>query len=301
VAVIAGGLAIAGILAAFTYVSPAQVTKSYNSGNLTVNVLEDSSRKFLAKVENNGPRLESAAAFVVKKGLNSDCEPQGIVVANFKLGNKNGRLVPNPDSIPANGSVTLDSTAANIGQIPPSTETTIYVMRLDPSSLRATDVLHAVQIQQSNSTDLEVFEKCLKESNRGYPVLFKLTDISKESQAYFTVDDGTNKFETAFFLRKDAPDFPAVYWPDSRQNWLQANFTKPSGPAPAWKEPQTLVVDIKTVASGKVQEFAQQIKLSEARLKTASLDFIDVARGNAVPIYPKYWEIDVDLQNKMVS
>lgn len=300
-AAIAAGLAIAGVIAAFLYVAPAQVTRSYISGNLTINVLEASSRKFLAKVENNGPALENAAAFAVKKGLNGDCEPQGIVAADFKLENKDGKLVPNPSSIPASGSVTIDSAAANINQIPPSTETTIYVLRIDPATLHATDVLHAVPIQQSNSTELERFESCLKASDKGYPLLFKLTNIPKGSQAYFTVDDGTKKFETSLFLRQNAPDFPAIFWPDSKQNWLQANFTKPAGPAPEWNMTQSLTLDVRTVISGQVNEFSQQIPLSNERPKTTSLDFVDVARGNAVPVYPKYWEIDVDVGDGKIS
>jgi hypothetical protein len=274
-----------------SYISPLRRLQSHNSGDLTINVLEDSGRKFSAKVENSGPTLENAAAFAVKKGLNSDCEPQGIVVADFKLENKGGKVVPNPDSIPAKGSVSIDSTAANISQIPPTKETTVYVLRLDPATLHATEVLHVVPIQQSNSTELEPFESCLKESNWGYPLLFKLANIPKGSQAYLTVDDGSSKFETSFFLRQNSPDFPAIYWPDSKQNWLQVNFTKPSGPAPAWDKSQSPTISVKTVISGKVQEFNQQIELSNDRLKVAPFDFVDVARGNAVPIYSKYWEI----------
>ena len=47
----------ATVIVSVLYFTPVQRITSYNSGNITVYVLEDSSRKFLAEVENNGPRL----------------------------------------------------------------------------------------------------------------------------------------------------------------------------------------------------------------------------------------------------
>lgn len=302
VAGIAGAGAVIAIIIALTYVAPAQVTKSYHSGAFTVNVIEDSNRRFLARLDNSGPALESAAAFAVKKGLNGDCEPQGVVAANFKLENKDGKVVMNPSSIPGSGSVTIDSSAAaNIGQIPASTETTIYVMKVDTGSLRAKEVVEKIPIQQSNYTDLQQFENCLAKSGSGYPLLFKLANIPKGSVSYFTVADGTSTYETSLRMDKNAPDFAAIYWPDAKQNWSQGNFTGPGGPAPAWKEPQAVTVNVKTVLSGTVQEFEQKLQLADDRLKAASLDFFEVAKGNVVPLYPKYWEIDVDLQNRVIS
>lgn len=69
--------------------------------------------------------------------------------------------MPNPDSIPANGSVNIDSQKANIAALPASTETTIYILQLEPNSIRATDVIHKFTMQQSNSTELEQYEDCL--------------------------------------------------------------------------------------------------------------------------------------------
>lgn len=293
-AIVAGAVIAAIAVVSILYMTPAQRITSYNSGDITVHVLEDSSRKFLTEVENSGLALDNAVAFAIKKGLNGDCEPQGIVVSNFKVENKDGNLVPNPDSIPANGRVTIDSASANLNNIPPSTETTIYILELAPSSIRATNVLHQIPIQQSNSTDLEQYEDCL--AGRGYPLLLKLTGLQKGSQAYFTVDNGGKKYETSFFLAPDAPDFPAVYWPD-RQNWLQANFTQQAGPAPAWQEPQTLNVTVRTVVAGHIKQFEAQVV---PELRTASLDFVEVAKGNAVPVYPKYWEVRIDLEHRTV-
>jgi hypothetical protein len=162
-----------------------------------VHVLEDSSRKFLAEVENSGPSLDNSAAFAVKKGLN-------------------GNLSPNHDSIPANGKVTIDSASANLNNIPPSTETTVYILQPEPGSIRAEGVLYTNPIQQSNSTELEQYEDCLAGS--GYPLLFRLTGLQKDSQAYLTVDGGGEKYETLFSIAQNAPDLDAVYWPDSKQN-----------------------------------------------------------------------------------
>ena len=297
-AVIVAGAAIAAITVVFVlYMTPVQRIASYNSGNITVHVLEDSSRKFLAEVENSGPALDNSAAFAVKKGLNGDCEPQGIVVSNFNVENKNGNLSPNPDSIPANGKVTIDSASANLNNIPPSTETAVYILQLEPGSIRAADVLYTIPIQQSNSTELEQYEDCL--AGAGYPLLFRLTGLQKGSQAYLTVDGGGGeKYETSFSIAQNAPDLDAVYWPDSRQNWLKGNFTQQSGPAPLWQEQQTLQISAKTVIAGHVEQFEAQVA---PELRTASLDFVEVAKGNAVPVYPKYWEVRIDLEQRTIS
>lgn len=53
--------------------------------------------------------------------------------------------------------------------------------------------------------------------------------------------------------------------------------------------------------SGQVQKFEKQVQLSGDGLKTVSLDFFEIAKGNVVPIYPKYWEVDIDLQNRAIS
>jgi hypothetical protein len=297
IASIAGACGIVAILFAVLYFVPAQVVTTYHSGNLDIQLLQDDSRKFLAKIENHGPALENAGAFAVKKGLNKNCEPQGIVVTSFQVENRGGRQVMNPSSIPAGGTVTIDSAKANLSTIPPSTETTVYIFRMDPSSLLAREVLHEVRIHQSNSTELEQYEDCL--AGRGYPLLLKLTGLQKGSQAYFTIIDDSSgeKYETSFSLAQNAPDFPAVYWPD-RQNWLHANFTRQSGPAPSWQEPHILDVAVKTVVAGKVEQFNARVT---PELRTTSLDFIEAAKGNAVPIYPRYWEVGVNLAGKAIS
>lgn len=299
-AVIAGAGA-AAIVVAMLYVIPAQVAGTYHSGPFTVSVLEDSNRRFLAKVENSGPPLENTAAFAVKKGLNADCEPQGIVAANFKIEDKDGKPALNPSSIPAGRSVTIDSSSANISQIPASTETAIYVLKVDPSTVRATQLIQKIPLQQSNQTELQQFEDCLAKSGSGYPLLFRLSNVQKGSLAYFTVDDGKAKYETSIRVEKNSPDLAAIYWPRANQSWSQGNFTRPGGPAPAWKEPQTITVNVKSVLSGQVQEFEKHVQLSGDKLKTVSLDFFEIAKGNVVPIYPKYWEVDIDLQNRAIS
>jgi hypothetical protein len=297
VAAIAGAAIAVIAVVLIAYITPTQRITSYHSDDITFHVLEDSSRKFLAQVENRGPALENAGAFAVKKGLNENCEPQGIVVTSFQVENRDGRQVMNPSSIPANSTVTIDSAKANLSTIPPSTETTVYIFRMDPSSLLAREVLHEVRIQQSNSTELEHYEGCL--AGRGYPLLLKLTGLQKGSQAYFTIIDDSSgeKYETSFSFAQNAPDFPAVYWPD-RQNWLQANFTRQSGPAPSWQEPHILDVTVKTVVTGKVEQFNARVT---PELRTTSLDFVEAAKGNAVPIYPRYWEVGVSLAGKAIS
>jgi hypothetical protein len=296
-AAIVAGAAIAAIAVVFIfYMAPVQRVASYNSGNITVHLLEDSSRKFLAEVENSGPSLDNAAAFAVKKGLNGDCEPQGIVVSNFQVENDNGNLSPNHDSIPANGKVTIDSASANLNNIPPSTETTLYILQLEPGSIRAAGVLYTIPIQQSNSTELEQYEDCLAGS--GYPLLFRLTGLQKDSQAYLTVDGGGEKYETSFSIARNAPDLDAVYWPDSKQNWLKGNFTQQSGLAPLWQGQQTLQISAKTVVAGHFEQFEAQVV---PELRMASLDFVEVAKGNTVPVYPKYWEVRVDLEQRTIA
>ena len=292
------GAAVATIAIVFiVYLTPVQRITSYHSGDITFHVLEDNSRKFLVQIENRGSTLENAGAFAVKKGFNENCEPQGIVVTNFQVENRDGGQAMNPSSIPANGTVTIDSAKANLSTIPPSMETTIYVLRMDPSSLLAQEVLHEVRIQQSNSTELQLYEDCL--AGRGYPLLLKLTGLQKGSQAYFTIidDNSGEKYETSFSLAQNAPDFQAIYWPD-RQNWLQANFTRQSGPAPSWQEPQALDISIRTVVAGKIEQFEAQ---TTPELRTASLDFVEAARGNPVPVYPRYWEVAIDLEQRTIS
>jgi hypothetical protein len=304
VAGVAGAIAAVGIIAGLLYVTPAQVVSStYHSDPFTVTVLEDSSHRFLAKIENAGPPLENTAVFAVKRGLNADCEPQGIVAANFKIENKGGKPVMDPSTIPAKGSVTVDSASANISQIPQSADIAIYVLKVDPSSLRAIELVQKIPIRQSNYTELQQFENCLLATSGSghYPLVFKLTNIPKGVLAYFTVNDGSASYETSFRLDKNAPDFAAIYWPDAKQNWSQGNFTRPGGPAPAWKEPHAVTVNVRTVLAGQVHEFEKQIELSDNRLKTTSLDFFEVARGNIVPAYPKYWQVQVDLQEGIIS
>jgi hypothetical protein len=296
-AIIAGVAIFATVIVSVLYFTPVQRVASYSSGNISVHVLEDSSRKFLAEVENNGPALDNSAAFAVKKGLNGDCEPQGVVVSNFKVENDNGNLSPNPDSIPANGKVTIDSASANLNNIPPSTETTVYILQLEPGSIRAAGVLYTIPIQQSNSTELKQYEECL--AGGGYPLLFRLTGLQKGSQAYLTVDGGDGeKYETSFSIAQNAPDLAAVYCPDSEQNWLKGNFTQQSGPAPLWQEQQTLQITAKTAIAGHIEQFEAQVV---PELRTASLDFVEVAKGNAVPVYPKYWEVRIDLEQRTIS
>jgi adenylate cyclase len=65
-----------------------------------------------------------------------------------------------------------------------------------------------------------------------------------------------------------------------------------------WQGQPTLQVSAKTVIAGHVEQFEAQIA---PELRTASLDFVEVAKGNAVPVYPKYWEIQIDLEQRTIS
>ena len=65
-----------------------------------------------------------------------------------------------------------------------------------------------------------------------------------------------------------------------------------------WQGQQTLQISAKTVIAGHVEQFEAQVAPG---LCTASLDFVEVAKGNAVPVYPKYWEVQIDLEQRTIS
>lgn len=295
-------------------------TKSISSGNFTVNIIEDSPTRLLAKVENNGPTLENTAAFLVKKGLNAKCEPRGIVVTNFKVGvQQGGKPVPNPSSIPGHSEVTIDSREANLAENPTGNdlETNLYVLKLQPNSIQATDLVQKVVIQQQNATELELYENCLAATGaKGYPLLLKILNAQTGTRSYFIIRDdspssshSSTNYETALFINSGVKEVPSeLYWPASSEGWLSANFTKPSGPAPAWKLgsqhlPPSFMMTVKTVSgeTGKVEQFEKHVQLAAEPRTIPSLDFVELAKGKAVPPYPKYWEVVVDLQNKSIS
>lgn len=298
---ILAGVAIAAIGLAVIAFIPRQGA-SYSSGNFTATVLEDSTGRFLARVQNDGPTLEPAGAFVVKRTVNENCEPQGIVAANFQAVRNGQQLIPRPDLLEAGASVDIDSRNANLNVIPvgPDVETSIYILALEPNSIRASELVERIDIQKTNSTELQKFEECLAESGRGHPLLLHLTNPVSGSKVYFTVTDSAgNSYQTALEASPDGPAPAELFWPPSRAGWLAANFTQGSGPAPAWSDQQTVTLTVQVVESGQVQEFTQTISLSE--LTESSIDFVEVAKGNAVPIYPKFWEIKVDLQEMTIS
>lgn len=284
--------------------------ETFSAGNFTATVVEDDAERFLAKVENKGPTLDHAAAFAVAKRVNENtCEPQGVVIANFQVSRQQGgNLVPSQDSLRGGATVDIDSKQANLNNIPvgDDVETAIYVMRLQPGSIRATDLVQRIDLQaggqQQNATYLQAFESCLQKTGKGYPLLLHLENLPRASQTfYFTVTDGAtgNKYETALktSLQGDIPK--ELFWPPSRDGWLAGNFTKDNGPAPFWLEkPTALTIALKVVDStGQVIIGGSQPEkaVSLDGLHESSLDFAEVAKGNAVPIYPKYWQIPVDL------
>lgn len=297
---IIGAIAIAavGVFLAFYADDPFLAAgESYSAGDFTVRVVEDTSSRFLATVENNGPTLNNAAAFGVKKGLNEHCEPQGIVVANFDVRDEDGRAVPDPDSIPGDSSVTLDSRESNLNAIPtgPDFETSVYVLGLEPESFRAKELIQKIPIQQLNSSELELFEGCIDEVYDGYPLQLKLQNIRPDTQVYISLDDGSAIYETALNVRSEAQDLSTVFWPASRNDWLTANYTQAAGPAPAWGDTGRVLVSVSVVSrEGQVFTFEDSVM---PRLVTTSLEFFELAKGDPVPIYPRYWEIQVDLVN----
>ncbi len=297
---VAAGIAIAaiGIAIAF-YAGPPAAEQSYAAGDFTVHVVEDTGSKFLARLENNGPALNNAAAFAVRKGLNDNCEPQGIVVANFQVRNEGGRLVPNPNSLPGNASVTLDSRQSNLSIIPrgPDFETAVYVLGLEPGSIRANELVQKIPIQQPESTELEQFESC-QQAFGGYPLQLRLSNPQPGMQVYATVSDQSASYETALDISPDAPALPALYWPASRNDWLTANFTEPAGPVPAWQDIETVHVSVRVVYQGQTFSFEDSVT---PRLVTTSLDFFEVAKGSPLPSYPRYWEVEVDLAKRTMG
>jgi hypothetical protein len=304
IAVVAGIAAAVAALAVAAYYSfqPFSTTHSaivsYSAGDFTVSVIEDSSSRFLARLENNGPALSPAAAFAVKKGLNSNCEAQGIVVSNFKVDNKAGKPVPAPDSIPANSEVTLDSSTANLGNMPTGDgfETAVYVFTMQPDSLLASELVQKIPIRELGAGEQELFEDCLQSAGRGYPLLIKVANPQPGSQTYFTLTDGAgNRYESALVIDKNARRTAELFWPPSRDGWLESNFTRQSGPAPAWREAPELTLSVKTISAAGTQEFRGPVS---PEMKTATLDFVQVAKGNSVPAYPKFWEIRVDMESQ---
>lgn len=301
---IAAAAGIAAVAALVYFVGLLQPSGTeYSQGNFTVRVLEDSSRRFLARVENNGPVVSSAGAFGVKKGLNENCEPQGIVVANFDVQNQSGNPVPNPDSIPGDSSVTLDSRRPDrpdLSAIPTGSdfETTVYILRFEPGTIQAADLIERIPIQEAHASELELFENCLVEHDMAYPVQLKLINPQKGTQAFITVADSSDLYETAVTVGPDAPEFSTVFWPTSKTDWLAANFTQQSGPAPQWNEQKQPLVSVRVVSAGEVVSFEGNV---EPQLVTTSLDFLEVAKGNPLPSYPKYWEVRVDLANRTLG
>jgi hypothetical protein len=301
IAILAGVAIAAAGLGFLAYGNQPEPT-AYSSGNFTATVVQDSASRFLARVQNNGPTLEPAGAFVVKRTLNENCEPQGIVAANFQGVRDGQRLVPRPDSLESGASVDIDSRNANLNIIPtgPDVETSIYIMKLEPNSIRATELVERIDIQKAGTGELERFEDCLQESGKGYPLLLLMSGPDPGSKVYFTVTDSAgNSYETALEASQDGEAPDELYWPPSRTGWLAANFTQGSGPAPSWSEPETLTLKVSVVQGGQVQEFEQSVSLSEPR--ESEIDFVEVAKGNAVPVYPKFWELRVDLQGMSVS
>ena len=293
------GVAAVAVLVYYATLPQASV-RTYAQGDFTVSVLEDSSGRFLARVENGGPALDSAGAFGVKKGLNENCEPQGIVVANFDVRNQGGNPVPNPDSIPGDASVTLDSRRANLNVIPtgPDFETSVYILRFEPGSIQAVDLIERIPIQEPVSTELELFESCLKERGAGYPLQLKLVNPQKDTQAFITITDSSDIYETAISVGPNAPDSSILFWPASKSNWLSANYTRASGPAPAWGDQEQVHVSVSVVSGDEVTTFEGDVT---PRLAEASLDFFEVAKGNSLPSYPRYWEIQVDLASRTLG
>ncbi len=299
-AVLAGVAIAAAGLGVLAYTG--QQGTSYSSGDFTATVLEDSAGRFLARVQNSGPTLEPAGAFVVKRTVNENCEPQGIVAANFQAVRDGQALVPRPDSLQGGASVDIDSRNANLNIIPvgPDVETYIYILKLEPDSIRASELVERIDIHTTGTSELEQFEECLGESGRGYPLLLHLLGPAPGSKAYFTITDGAgNVYQTALEASQDGPAPEELFWPPSRTGWLAANFTQGSGPAPAWQEPETVTLTVQVVQSGQAQEFSQTVQLSGPA--ESPVDFVQVAKGEAVPIYPKYWEIKVDLQGNAIN
>ena len=65
-----------------------------------------------------------------------------------------------------------------------------------------------------------------------------------------------------------------------------------------WQGQQTLQISAKMVIAGHIEQFEAQVV---PELRMASLDFVEVAKGNAAPVYPKYWEVRVDLEQRTIS
>jgi hypothetical protein len=296
----AAGAGIAVMAVIVYYAGLLQPTgDAFTAGDFKIHVIEDTGSRFLARLENNGPALSNAAAFAVKKGLNDNCEPQGIVVSNFQVRNEEGRLVPNPDSIPGNASVTLDSRQSNLSVIPtgPDFETAVYVLGLEPGSIRANKLIQKIPIQQPNSTELELFESC-QQAYGGYPLQLKLLNPRPDMQVFVTVFDQSASYETALDIRPDAPALSELFWPPSRNDWLTANYTLPSGPVPAWQDIERVQVSVSVVSRGHVSMFEGS---ATPQLAAASLDFFEVAKSDPLPSYPRYWEIEVDLAKGTVG
>lgn len=291
---------IATIIIMTTY-SPVAVSDkvlgSYGAGTFTAYMIEDNNRRLLAKVENNGQLLNSTAAFLVRQGYNNNCEPQGVVVSSFSVVTADGIPSAVPDYIPGNSNVTLDSISARIDTIPAGDnhKTTVYIMKLKPDSIIASGVIEQIPIQDADLAQL--FEACLQDHGKGYPLLLKVISPPQGSTTYFTlVDHATGmKYQTTLDVRANAPMLDEIYWPPSREGWLAENFTKQGGPVPEWgaQEPsRQLELTVDTVDSnGEARRAVYPIELAE--IQSSSIDFSEQAVGKIVPPYPRFWEIVV--------
>lgn len=302
---IIGGAAAAIVIAAviiatYPMAPPNKSIRSYSSGNFTAHVIEDNSNRLLVKLENKGPLLNDTGAFLVRQGFNNDCEPQGVIVSNFNVGTRAGQPFPAPDYIPDRSNITLDSASARIDTIPigDSLRTEVYILKLKPDSIIASDIVEQITIRDANLT--QIFDNCLQQTGKGYPVLLKVANPQPGSITYFTLEDNATgiKYETVLDVNNNAPKLNEIYWPPSRDGWLADNFTKQAGPAPAWKTeelPRQLVLTVATTDStGQIHQSAYPIELAKTR--TFSVDFPEQAKGKIVPPYPQFWQIVVDVK-----
>jgi hypothetical protein len=277
--------------------------QTFTQGAFAVTITEDTDRRLVAKIKNNGATLDNAGAFLVKRSFDSNCQPQDMVMANFQLADRDGALVANPDTLLEDATVTIDSQQSNINKLPMGSdvEITAYILRLQPNSVQVADLLQEIPLQKPNT--IQVFEDCLNSAGKGFPLQIRVLNPQANSTSYFTIKDMTGKtYESSLLISQDLPeDFDEIFWPNEHVNWMSANFTRAGGPAPEYSDPPLFSINVKTTAAGETRDFGSNIALRQDDLHEYSFDYVNVITGKSVPAYPKYWEVIVDMRNGSIS
>ncbi len=300
IAIIAGIAAVAAIAILLTVQSANPLLfKTYSSGDFRVEILQDNPSRFVARLYNDGPTQSYAVAFAVKKSYTDSCEPQGMVVSNFTVAEYGGDLYPEPNVLESGSFVEIDSRQANQANlVAQDVQTAVYVMRMAPASIEVLGPIEKIPVQEFSTSELELFEQCVQANDKGYPLLFMISNPTIGTQTFITITDSSGKvYETRLYVDETAYSLKETYWPNSSESWFSNNFVRTMGPSPWFKEPgEELTIHVRTEIESESKEFTATVVLTPEHLKEIEPDFATAAAGYASPVYPKFWEIPIDMQ-----